>query len=43
MAAVVHDTLSQTIAAEKQPYWWQCCILIEAFEKADHLKTESHG
>lgn len=43
MAAVIHDVLSRAVAAEPKPYWWQCCVLIEAFDKVDSLKTDSHG
>jgi 5-carboxymethyl-2-hydroxymuconate isomerase len=43
MAAVIHDALRAAIEAEPRPYWWQCCVLIEPFDKADYLKTDSHG
>jgi len=43
MAAVIHDALRAAIEAEPQPYWWQCCVLIEPFDKVDYLKTDSHG
>jgi 5-carboxymethyl-2-hydroxymuconate isomerase len=43
MAAVIHEIMSQAVAAEPRPYWWQCYVLIEAFDKADYLKTDSHG
>jgi hypothetical protein len=43
MAAVIHDVLSRAVAAEPRPYWWQCCVLIEAFDKADYFKADSHG
>jgi len=35
--------LSAAIEAEPRPYWWQCCVLIEPFDKLDYLKTDSRG
>jgi 5-carboxymethyl-2-hydroxymuconate isomerase len=43
MAALIHDALRAAIEAEPRSYWWQCCVLIEPFDKADYLKTDSHG
>jgi hypothetical protein len=41
MAQIIHDTLRTAIEAEPRAYWWQCCVLIEPFEKQDYLKTDS--
>jgi 5-carboxymethyl-2-hydroxymuconate isomerase len=43
MAALIHDALRAAIEAAPRSYWWQCCVLIEPFDKADYLKTDSHG
>jgi 5-carboxymethyl-2-hydroxymuconate isomerase len=43
MATMIHDVLRAAIEAEPRPYWWQCCVLIEPFDKANYLKTDSHG
>jgi 5-carboxymethyl-2-hydroxymuconate isomerase len=43
MAALIHGALRAAIEAKPRPYWWQCCVLIEPFDKADYLKTDSHG
>lgn len=41
MARVVHDILRDAIEAEPRPYWWQCCVLVETFDLADYIKTDS--
>lgn len=43
MARIVHDVLRRAIEEEQKPYWWQCCVFIEPFEKADYLKTDSRA
>jgi hypothetical protein len=43
MAQVIHDVLRTAIESEQRPYWWQCCVLIETFDKPDYLKTDSHA
>lgn len=43
MAQIIHDVMRDAIEREPRPYWWQCCVLIEPFEKADYLKTDSHA
>jgi hypothetical protein len=39
----LHDALRAAIEAAAPSYWWQCCVLFETFDKADHLKTDSRG
>ena len=43
MAQVIHDVLRRAIESERLPYWWQCCVLIETFDKQDYLKTDSRA
>jgi hypothetical protein len=43
MAALIHDRMSEAIAATAPPYWWQCCVLIEAIDGEDYFKTDSHA
>ncbi len=43
MAEVIHDAFRDAIASVPRAYWWQCCVLIEPFEKQDYLKTDSHA
>lgn len=43
MAQVIHDAFRDAIASEPRAYWWQCCVLIEPFEKQGYLKTDSHA
>jgi 5-carboxymethyl-2-hydroxymuconate isomerase len=42
MAQIIHDYLRCAIEQEPRSYWWQCCVLIEAFDRSDYLKTDSH-
>jgi 5-carboxymethyl-2-hydroxymuconate isomerase len=41
MAQVIHDMLRTAIESDQRPYWRQCCVLIEPFDKQDYLKTDS--
>lgn len=41
MAKIVHDMVRNAIEGKQRSYWWQCCVLIEPFEKQDYLKTNS--
>ncbi|MGH6616458.1 hypothetical protein [Sphingomonas sp.] len=43
MAQTIHDLLTAAIETELRPYWWQCCVLNEPFERADYFKTDSQG
>jgi 5-carboxymethyl-2-hydroxymuconate isomerase len=33
MAEEIHSALRAAIEAEPLQYWWQCCVLIEPFDK----------
>lgn len=41
MAQIVHDSLRRAIESEPRPFWWQCCVLVESFDLADYIKTDS--
>jgi 5-carboxymethyl-2-hydroxymuconate isomerase len=43
IAEVIHDTLRDAIESEPRPFWWQCCVPIEPFDKEAYLKTDSRG
>lgn len=43
MAVIVHDMLHAAIEGKPRSYWWQCCVLIEPFEKQDYIKTNSRA
>jgi hypothetical protein len=43
MAHMIHHAFRQAIESEPRSYWWQCCVLIEPFERQDYLKTDSRA
>lgn len=43
MAQIIHDAFRDAIEREPRTYGWQCCVLIEPFEKQDYLKTSSQA
>ena len=43
MAKVINDILRSAIEHQQPSYWWQCCVFIELFEKAEYLKTHSRA
>jgi 5-carboxymethyl-2-hydroxymuconate isomerase len=43
MAQVIHDVLRTATESEQRPYWWQCRVLIETFDKQDYRKADSHA
>jgi hypothetical protein len=43
MAQVIHDLTRDALFALKPEYWWQCGVLVDAFERSDYIKTDSRG
>lgn len=41
MALVVHDIVRKAIENLAPPFWWQCCVFIENFDKHNYVKTDS--
>lgn len=43
MAQVIHDWVCNAIRELRPSFWWQCCVLIDTFERSDYLKTDSRS
>ncbi len=41
MAQIVHDALREALIAASPPFWWQCCVLIETFDRQDYIRSDS--